>query len=69
MSARRANARSGSGGEKEWEAIREANQKLITQLERDAGAWHRARYLDATFRRRDASSASASSRPAFAMRR
>jgi hypothetical protein len=31
--------------EKEWEAIREANQQLIAQLERDAGAWHRARYL------------------------
>jgi len=30
---------------KEWEAIRAANQKLITQLEADAGAWHRARYL------------------------
>jgi hypothetical protein len=29
----------------EWEAIQEANQKLITQLETDAGAWHRARYL------------------------
>jgi hypothetical protein len=26
-------------------AIQEANQKLIVQLERDAGAWHRARYL------------------------
>jgi hypothetical protein len=30
---------------KEQEAIREANSKLIAQLERDAGAWHRARYL------------------------
>src|ERR1700685_1430153 len=30
---------------KEWEAIREANQQLIAQLERDAGAWHRARYF------------------------
>jgi hypothetical protein len=30
---------------KELEAIRDANQKLITQLEADAGAWHRARYL------------------------
>jgi hypothetical protein len=29
----------------EWEARQEANQKLISQLERDAGAWHRARYL------------------------
>ena len=29
----------------EWEAIQEANQKLIGQLETDAGAWHRARYL------------------------
>jgi hypothetical protein len=28
-----------------WEARQEANQKLIAQLERDAGAWHRARYL------------------------
>jgi hypothetical protein len=28
---------------KEWEAIREANHQLIAQLERDAGAWHRAR--------------------------
>ena len=26
-------------------AIQEDNQKLIVQLERDAGAWHRARYL------------------------
>jgi hypothetical protein len=30
---------------KEWEAIQDANQKLIKQLETDAGAWHRARYL------------------------
>lgn len=30
---------------KEREAIQEANQKLIKQLETDAGAWHRARYL------------------------
>jgi|GEM_PF-300908 len=30
---------------KEWEALRDANQKLITQIEADAGAWHRARYL------------------------
>lgn len=30
---------------KEWEALQDANQKLITQLEADAGAWHRARYL------------------------
>lgn len=30
---------------KEREAIQEANQKLIQQLEIDAGAWHRARYL------------------------
>lgn len=30
---------------KETEAIQEANQKLIKQLETDAGAWHRARYL------------------------
>jgi hypothetical protein len=29
----------------ESEAIQEANQKLIRQLETDAGAWHRARYL------------------------
>lgn len=29
----------------EREAIREANSKLIAQLEADAGAWHRARYL------------------------
>ena len=29
----------------EAEARREAHQKLIAQLERDAGAWHRARYL------------------------
>ena len=28
---------------KEWEAIREANHQLIAQLERDTGAWHRAR--------------------------
>lgn len=31
--------------QKEWEAIQDANQKLIKQLETDAGAWHRARYL------------------------
>jgi hypothetical protein len=31
--------------QKELEAIQEANQKLIKQLETDAGAWHRARYL------------------------
>lgn len=30
---------------KEWEAIQEANEELISQLETDAGAWHRARYL------------------------
>jgi hypothetical protein len=30
---------------KETEAIQQANQKLIKQLETDAGAWHRARYL------------------------
>lgn len=30
---------------KEWEAIQDANEKLIKQLETDAGAWHRARYL------------------------
>jgi hypothetical protein len=30
---------------KEWEAHQEANQRLIKQLETDAGAWHRARYL------------------------
>jgi hypothetical protein len=30
---------------KEWEEIQEANQELIAQLEADAGAWHRARYL------------------------
>jgi hypothetical protein len=30
---------------KEREAIQEANQKLIKQLESGAGAWHRARYL------------------------
>jgi hypothetical protein len=30
---------------KEREAARQANQELIAQLERDAGAWHRARYL------------------------
>jgi hypothetical protein len=29
----------------EREAIQNGNQKLIAQLERDAGAWHRARYL------------------------
>jgi hypothetical protein len=29
----------------EWEALQEANDKLIDQLETDAGAWHRARYL------------------------
>jgi hypothetical protein len=29
----------------EWQAIQEANQKLIQQFETDAGAWHRARYL------------------------
>ena len=29
----------------EEEAIRDANQKLITQLEADTGAWYRARYL------------------------
>jgi hypothetical protein len=28
---------------KEREAIQEANQKLIKQLESGAGAWHRAR--------------------------
>jgi hypothetical protein len=31
--------------QEEWEAIQDANQKLIDQLETDAGAWHRARYL------------------------
>jgi len=31
--------------QQEWEAIQKGNQKLIAQLERDAGAWHRARYL------------------------
>jgi hypothetical protein len=30
---------------KDREAIRDANQKLTAQLEADAGAWHRARYL------------------------
>jgi len=30
---------------KEWEAIQDANEKLIEQLERDVGAWHRARYI------------------------
>ena len=29
----------------EWAEIRDANEKLITQLERDSGAWHGARYL------------------------
>ncbi len=29
----------------ELEAVQEANAKLVEQLERDAGAWHRARYL------------------------
>jgi hypothetical protein len=29
----------------EWEAVQESNDKLIGQLETDAGAWHRARYL------------------------
>src|SRR6266478_244684 len=31
--------------QKECEARQEANEKLIKQLETDAGAWHRARYL------------------------
>lgn len=32
-----------------FEARQEANAALIKQLETDAGAWHRARYCDATF--------------------
>lgn len=31
--------------QKEYEARQDANAKLIKQLETDAGAWHRARYL------------------------
>ena len=31
--------------QEEWDAIKRANQRLVVQLERDAGAWHRARYL------------------------
>ena len=30
---------------KEWVSIQDANEKLIAQLERDVGAWHRARYI------------------------
>jgi hypothetical protein len=33
------------GRRKEREARQEANAKLVRQLQTDAGAWHRARYL------------------------